>query len=76
MKRQSSIRSSLIATVSILTLVPLLIAVLISLVMFHRETASRIRLENAKVAQTVATAVELFLARPVVMLQHIIEEVD
>lgn len=76
MKKHSSIRSSLLKTVSILTLLPLLIAVIISLLMFHRETSAHIRMENLKVAHTVATAVDLFLARPVVMLKHIIEEVD
>lgn len=76
MRRQYSIRSSLILTVSILTLLPLTVAVIISLVMFHRETAARIRTENLKVAQTVASAVELFSARPVVMLKQIRDEVN
>jgi PAS domain S-box-containing protein len=51
-------------------------ATVISLVMFHRETTERIRQENLKVAQTVSTAVELFIARPVVMLKQIREEID
>lgn len=76
MKQQYSIRNSLILTVSILTLLPLTVAVIISLVMFHRETAARVRMENSRVAQTVASAVELFSARPVVMLKQIRDEVN
>jgi len=76
MSTKNSIRSSLILTVSVLTLLPLMVAVIISLVMFHRETAARIRMENLKVAQTVASAVELFSARPVVMLKQIRDEVN
>ena len=52
------------------------VAVIISLVMFHRETSDHIRTENFKVAQTVATAVELFSSRPVVMLKQIRDEVN
>ena len=59
MKRQYSIRNTLITSVSLLTLLPMMTAMVISLVMFHRETTVRIRQENLKVAQTVATAVEL-----------------
>ncbi|PKN16587.1 MAG: hypothetical protein CVU66_00470 [Deltaproteobacteria bacterium HGW-Deltaproteobacteria-23] len=76
MSRKYSIRSSLLVTVSTLTLLPLMVAVIISLVMFHNETTARIRTENLKVAQTVASAVELFSARPVVMLKQIREEVN
>lgn len=76
MKRQYDIRSALIISVSILTLLPMITATVISLVMFHRETTERIRQENLKVAQTVSTAVELFIARPVVMLKQIKEEID
>ena len=63
MKKEYGIRSSLILSVSILTLLPLMVAVIISLVMFHRETTARIRMENLKVAQTVASAVELFIGK-------------
>jgi len=71
-----SIRSSLILSVSVLTLLPMLVAVTILLVIFHSETADRIRMENSKVAQTVATAVELFSVRPVVMLKQLRDEVN
>lgn len=76
MERAISIRRSLITSVSVLTLLPMMIAMIISVVMFHYETSDRIRLENQKVAQTVATAVELFVARPVVMLKQIRDEVN
>lgn len=76
MRRKYRIRNSLILTVSILTLLPLTVAVIISLLMFHRETAARIRTENLRVAQTVVSAVELFSARPVVLLKQIRDEVD
>lgn len=76
MKRQFGIRGTLILSVSILTLLPMVTAMIISLVMFHRETTVRIRMENLKVAHTVSTAVELFITRPVVMLKQIRDEVD
>lgn len=76
MKRQFGIRGTLILSVSILTLLPMVTAMIISLVMFHRETTIRIRMENLKVAHTVSTAVELFITRPVVMLKQIRDEVD
>ncbi len=76
MNKQYSLRNSLIITVSILTLLPLIVAAIISLVMFNGETTARIRMENLKVAQTVATALELFSARPVVMLKLIRDEVN
>ncbi len=75
MKRQFNIRRTLILSVSILTLLPMVSAMIISLVMFHHETTVRIRMDNLKVAQTVESAVELFITRPVVMLKHIKEEV-
>lgn len=76
MKRQYSIRNTLIISVSVLTLLPMMAAMIISLVMFHHETTVRIRQENLKVAHTVATAVELFVSRPVVMLKQIRDAVD
>ncbi|NVN99308.1 MAG: PAS domain-containing protein [Geobacteraceae bacterium] len=76
MKRAISIRKSLITSVAALTLLPMMTAMVISLVMFHLETTDRIRLDNQKVAQTVATAVELFIARPVVMLKQIRDEAN
>jgi PAS domain S-box-containing protein len=76
MNKPMRIRKALIASVSFFTLVPMLIAMVVSVVLFHLETSSRIRQENLKVAQTVATAVELFLSRPVVMLKHVRDVVD
>ena len=76
MKRPVSIRKALITSVLLLTLLPMLIAMIVSVVLFHRETGERIRQENQKVAQTVSNAVELFLYRPVVMLKQITLEVD
>lgn len=76
MKRQYGIRSTLITSVSLLTLLPMISAMIISLVMFHRETTIRIRQENLKVAHTVASALELFASRPVVMLKQIRDAVD
>lgn len=71
MKRHVRIRRALLSSVSFFTLVPMLIATIVSVTLFNMETSSRIRQENLRVAQTVGTAVELFLARPVVMLQHV-----
>lgn len=76
MQKEYSIRSSLITSMTLLTLLPLLIAVIIALVMFHREATNRIRVENLKAAQTVASAVELFSTRPVVMLKQIRDAVE
>jgi len=76
MQREYRIRSRLISSVTLLTLLPLLTAVIISLTLFHRETAARIRMENLKTAQTVASAAELFVSRPVVMLKQIRDEVN
>ena len=76
MGKEYGIRRSLISSVTVLTLLPLLTAVIISLVMFHHETTARIRVENLKTAQTVASAVELFATRPVVMLKQIRDEVN
>jgi len=76
MRREYRIRSSLISNVTLLTLLPLLAAVIISLTLFHRETTARIRMENLKTAQTVASAAELFVSRPVVMLKQIKDEVN
>ena len=76
MKRQYGIRGTLILSVSILTLLPMVTAMIISLVMFHRETSNRIREGNFTMAQTVATAVELFITRPVVMLKQIRDAVE
>jgi len=76
MKKPVSIQKTLIVSVSILTLLPMVTAMIISLVMFHRETTARIRQENLKVAQTVSTAVELFISRPVVMLKQIRNQAD
>jgi len=75
MKKEYGMRNSLISSVTLLTLVPLLIAVIISLTLFHRETTVRIRMENLKTAQTVASALELFESRPIVMLKHIKHQV-
>ena len=71
MKKPVSIRNAMLVSVSQLALLPLLVAVLLAVVLFHRETTERIRKENLRVAQTVGTAVELFLARPVVMLKQL-----
>ncbi len=76
MNKPMGIRKALIASVSFFTLVPMLIAMAVSVTLFHLETSARIRQENLKVAQTVATAVELFLARPVVMLKHVRDVVN
>ena len=76
MEKMVSIRKALLSSVILLTLVPMLTAVTLSVVMFHLDTSKRIRLENQRVAQTVATAVELFLSRPVVLLQHIRDDVQ
>lgn len=76
MKRQYGIRNSLITSVTVLTLLPMMAATSISLVMFHHETTVRIRQENLKVAQTVSTAVELFVSRPIVMLKQIRDAID
>ena len=76
MQKEYGIRNSLISSMMLLTLLPMLIAVIIALVMFHRETAARIRVENLKAAQTVASAVELFSTRPVVMLKQIRDAVE
>lgn len=75
MGKTVSIRKALLSSVVLLTLVPMLTAVSLSVVMFHLDTSQRIRLENKRVAETVAMAVESFLSRPVVMLQHIRDEV-
>jgi len=74
MKKEYGIRNSLISSVTLLTLLPLVTAVIIALSLFHRETTARIRMENLKTAQTVASAVELFSSRPIVMLKHIKEQ--
>ncbi len=76
MKKQISIRNAMIASIALLTLVPMLVAMAVSVAMFHRETGERIRLDNLKVAHTVSSAVELFIARPVVMLKQIREELN
>ncbi|NJD91353.1 MAG: hypothetical protein FIA91_07550 [Geobacter sp.] len=76
MKRPISIRKALITSVLLLTLLPMLIAMAVSVTLFHRETGERIRLENQKVAQTVSSAVELFIARPLVMLKQVRDAVD
>ena len=76
MKKQTSIRNAMIASIALLTLVPMLVAITVSVAMFHREIGERIRLDNLKVAHTVSTAVELFLARPLVMLKQIRDEVN
>ncbi len=76
MKKTISIRKALLSSVILLTLVPMLTAVAVSVAMFHRNTSERIRLENMRVAHTVATAVELFLARPVVMLKHVRDDIQ
>jgi signal transduction histidine kinase len=76
MKKTFSIRKALLSSVTLLTLLPMLTAVTVSVVMFHLDTSERIRNENVRVAQTVATAVDLFLARPVVMLKQLRDEVD
>lgn len=75
-KQPVSIRKALISNVLLLTLLPMLIAMVVSVALFHRETAERIRQENQKVAQTVSSAVELFIARPVAMLRQIRNAVD
>ncbi len=71
MKKTMRIRNALLASVSFFTLVPMLVAMAVSVGLFHYETTSRIRQENLKVAQTVGTAVDLFLSRPVVQLRHV-----
>jgi signal transduction histidine kinase len=76
MKKTLSIRTVLLTSVTLLTLVPMLTAVAVSVVMFHLDTSDRIRMENMRVAQTVNMAVDLFLARPVVMLKQIRDEVN
>ena len=76
MGQMVSIRKALLSSVILLTLLPMLTAVALSVVMFHLDTSKRIRLENKRVAQTVATAVELFLSRPVILLQHIRDDVE
>ncbi len=75
MKKPVGIRTALLTTVSFLTLVPLLIAMLASMVIFHFDLSERIHQDNQRVAQTVGSAVEQFLARPVVMLKHIREDI-
>lgn len=76
MNKPMRLRRALLASVSFFTLVPMLVAMAVSVGLFHLETSERIRQENLKVAQTVATAVDLFLARPVVMLRHVREVVN
>jgi len=76
MNKPMRIRRALLASVSFFTLIPMLVAMAVSVCLFHLETSERIRQENLKVAQTVATAVDLFLARPVVMLRHVREVVN
>lgn len=76
MKKTVSIRKALFSSITLLTLVPMLTAVTVSVVMFHLDTSERIRLENMRVAQTVSTAVELFLSRPVVMLKLVRDNID
>lgn len=76
MKKPMRIRKALVASVSFFTLVPMLIAMAVSVVLFHMETSSRIRSENMRVAQTVSSAVELFLVRPLVMLKHVRDVVE
>jgi PAS domain S-box-containing protein len=71
MNKPMRIRKALMASVSFFTLVPMLVAMAVSVVLFHLETSKRIRQENLKVAQTVANAVDLFLTRPVVTLKHV-----
>jgi len=71
MNKPMSIRKALLASVSFFTLVPMLVAMAVSVGLFHMETTTRIRQENLKVAQTVGTAVDLFLSRPVVLLKHV-----
>ena len=76
MKKQISIRNAMIASIALQTLVPMLIVMTVSVTMFHHETGERIRLDNLKVAHTVSSAVELFLARPMVMLKQIRDQVN
>src|SRR6185369_17665557 len=76
MKKQTSIRNAMIASIALQTLVPMLIVMTVSVTMFHHETGERIRLDNLKVAHTVSSAVELFLVRPMVMLKQIREAAD
>jgi len=76
MGKTVSIRKALLSSVTLLTLVPMLTAVIMSVVMFHHDMSQRIRLENVRVAQTVSMAVDLFLSRPVVMLKQVRDEVD
>ncbi|HXC93623.1 MAG TPA: cache domain-containing protein [Geobacteraceae bacterium] len=76
MKKLISIRNAMIASIAVQTLVPMLIVMTVSVAMFHRETGERIRLDNLKVAHTVSSAVELFLARPLVMLKQIRDQVN
>ena len=57
MKKQTSIRNAMIASIVLLILVPMLVAMTVSVAMFHREIGERIRLDNLKVAHTVSTAV-------------------
>jgi len=76
MAKTVSIRRALLASVTLLALAPMLTAVFVSIGMFHHDTSNRIRLENMRVAQTVSSAVELFLSRPVLMLKHIQEDLE
>jgi signal transduction histidine kinase len=71
MKRPVGIRTALLVTVSSLTLIPLLTAMMVSMVMFHLNISGRIHQDNQRVAHTVSSAVEQFLVRPVVTLKHI-----
>lgn len=76
MKKPMRLRKALLASVSFFTLVPMMVAMAVSVGLFHYETTSRIRQENLKVAQTVGTAVDLFLSRPVVQLRHVRKLID
>lgn len=76
MKKTVSIRKALLSSITLLTLVPMLTAVVISVVIFHLDITKRIRSENLRVAQTVSMAVDLFLARPIVLLKQVRDEVD
>ena len=74
--KHNSIRKALISSILALTMLPMLFAMAVSVALFHHEISDRIRQENLKVAQTVSTAVELFMSRPVMQLKFILLEVD
>lgn len=76
MSRTTSIRKALLSNVTLLALVPMLTAMIVSVAMFHLDTSERIRRENKRVAQTVSTAVDLFLARPVTMLTNLRDDLS